>query len=254
MQQDLVLAQDAPLVRQETAIVQAVPLDMILRAANDPGTDVGKMETLVGLYERMQDRSAKQMYNADMVACQAEMPRVTKDKRIVHEAKPGKQGMSVRYATYERIDECVRPIYQAHGFSVQFSTATPEAGKYLTTATVRHTGGHSEAYTMPLVLDQSGGKSDIQGMGSTMAYARRYLLTMIFNIVTEGDDNDGAGPVKVISKEQKNTLLDLIQVAGPGAESGLVKWLKVEKLEDIPVDRFNDAVDTLQKRAARVGR
>lgn len=249
-QQDLVLAQERPLAARQTELQQAVPLDAILRAAQEPGTDVAKMEALVGLYERMQDRSAKQAFNASMVACQAEMPRVTKDKRIIHEAKPGKTGMSVRYATYERIDECVRPIYQQHGFSVQFSTATPDAGKYLTTATVRHLGGHSETYTMPLQLDQTGGKSDIQGMGSTMAYARRYLLTMIFNIVTEGDDNDGNGAPALITVQQADNLRTRLDATTSNKEK-FCQTFGIQKLEDLPANRLNEASELIKRKESR---
>lgn len=167
-------------------------LAAIMRAAQDPNTDVAKMETLISLYERMQDRTAKQRFNEAMVACQAEMPRISRDGRVINHKTNQLQS---RYATYERIDEIVRPIYSdKYGFAISVSIGMPENGKYPCTAIVRHRDGHSEPFTLPLALDQSGAKNDTQGMGSTQSYARRYLVCGIFNIVTEGQDTDGAPP------------------------------------------------------------
>lgn len=243
-------------MRPESGINPSDLMASIYQVARDPATDVAKMSALISLLNEQQDRSARQAFNSSMVACQAEMPRVTKDKRIIHEARPGKTGMSVRYATYERIDECVRPIYQQHGFSVQFSTATPEAGKYVTTATVRHSGGHSEPYTMPLQLDQSGGKNDIQGMGSTMAYARRYLLTMIFNIVTEGDDQDGQNHEPCISQDQADTI-DTLLTDQRRDRSKFFAWAagqaghEVTKLTEIPARLYSAVMQALRPKGAR---
>jgi hypothetical protein len=232
---------------------QAVaPLQSILMAAQDASVDASKMEALVGLYERMQDREAKQRFNAAIVACQSEMPRVKKDKKIVHEAKPGKSGMQVRYASYERIDEVIRPIYQAHGFSVQFSMDKPDAGKYLTTATVRHVGGHVKDYSIPVQLDQSGGKNDIQGIGSSMAYARRYLLTMIFNVIVEGDDTDGATKPQTITQDQADTLRSLIEERKGNPAKTLeyvskVTGQQITRLEDIPASQHSALLEKFKE-------
>jgi len=44
---------------------------------------------------------------------------------------------------------------------------------------------------MPAPLDTSGGKSNVQGVGSTNSFLRRYVACNIFNIVVVGDDDDG---------------------------------------------------------------
>lgn len=237
MQQDLVLAQDAPLVRQEAAI--ALPLDAILSAARDPGTDVSKLEALVGLYERMQDRSAKQAYNSAMVACQAEMPRITRDGSVINHKTNQLQS---RYATYERIDDIVRPIYgEKYGFAISVSIGMPENGKYPCTAIVRHRDGHSEPFMLPLALDQSGAKNDTQGMGSTQSYARRYLVCGIFNIVTEGDDKDGAATAKTVTKEQANQIRGLLDAAGRNKDA-FCELLNVQQIDDIPAEMLDYAM------------
>lgn len=190
--------------------VQALPLDAILRAAQDPGMDVAKMDALIGLYERMQDRAAKQAFDAALVACQAEMPRITKDAKVINHKTGAVQS---RYATLERIDSIVREIYERHGFSVSYNTAPAENGKFVVTASVRHAGGHTEPYRIPLALDETGSKNATQGMGSVMSYGRRYLLCSIFNIITEGEDNDGQSKAEVpcITEHQALTIDTLLK-------------------------------------------
>jgi len=45
---------------------------------------------------------------------------------------------------------------------------------------------------MPAPLDTTGGKSNVQAVGSTNSFLRRYVACNIFNIVVVGDDDDGA--------------------------------------------------------------
>ena len=244
MSTELVRQEQAVAVRQEPLL----PLDAILRAAQDPGMDVAKVEAMVGLYERMQDRDAKQRFNAAMVACQAEMPRIAKDGRVINHKTNQLQS---RYATYERIDEVVRPIYaDKYGFAISVSIGMPENGKYPCTAIVRHRDGHSEPFTLPLALDQSGAKNDTQGMGSTQSYARRYLVCGIFNIVTEGDDNDGAGKPQLITAKQAAQLRTRLDACGADKNKFCQVFGGITTLEELPVSRLAEAEEMIAKKEA----
>ncbi len=61
---------------------------------------------------------------------------------------------------------------------------------------------------MPLPLDTSGSKNNIQGMGSSLTYGKRYLVTAMLNIVTEGEDKDG-NDNPPITEEQVNKIRDM---------------------------------------------
>ena len=52
-------------------------MDVIARAAADPDTDVDKLERLMGLYERVTDRTAKASYAAALAALQPKLPVIT---------------------------------------------------------------------------------------------------------------------------------------------------------------------------------
>ena len=63
-------------------------------------------------------------------------------------------------------------------------------------------------------LDTTGGKSDVQAVGSTNSFLRRYVACNIFNIVVVGDDDDGTGGT--IDEAQTRTILALIKTAKAG--------------------------------------
>jgi hypothetical protein len=66
-----------------------------------------------------------------------------------------------------------------------------------------------------VALDSSGGKNNIQGMGSSFSYGKRYTTTALLNIVTEGEDDDGArGGARFISEVQADELRELCRMAG----------------------------------------
>jgi hypothetical protein len=53
--------------------------------------------------------------------------------------------------------------------------------------------GHFEDSFMAAPMDTSGGKSNVQGVGSTNSYLRSYIACNIFNIMVVGDDDNGNG-------------------------------------------------------------
>ena len=61
---------------------------------------------------------------------------------------------------------------------------------------------------MPAPLDTTGGKSNVQAVGSTNSFLRRYVACNIFNIVVVADDDDGTGGT--IDDAQTKTILDLV--------------------------------------------
>ena len=119
-------------------------------------------------------------------------------------------------------------------------------------------GGHYEDSFMAAPLDTSGGKSNVQGVGSTNSYLRRYIACNIFNIVIVGDDDDGTGGC--VSDEQIKTIFDLMKRARVGAN--FLKLMKVPPIEEtgspqasvalIPARRFREAVTTLEERIAKI--
>jgi hypothetical protein len=110
---------------------------------------------------------------------------------------------------------------------------------------------------MPAPLDTSGGKSTVQGVGSTNSYLRRYITCNIFNIVVVGDDDDGNGGA--IDEAQTDMLLDLIKKAKVGPK--FLKYMRAQSIEEagsleaavatIACRDYRKAITTLEEQIAK---
>jgi ERF superfamily protein len=165
-------------------------MSFIERAAKDEAFDVQKFEVLLRLQMEVSDKQARRAFNAAMAVAQSEMMPVIRTAQNRH--------LGNKYAKLEDIDREMRPIYTRHGFSVRFgSAAAPREGDMRITCTVAHADGYSEENHLDApssVLGSQGGRmavTPVQAVGSTVTYLRRYLLTMVFNLVLEDDDDDG---------------------------------------------------------------
>jgi len=118
-------------------------------------------------------------------------------------------------------------------------------------------GGHYEDSFMPAPLDTTGGKSNVQAVGSTNSFLRRYVACNIFNIVVVGDDDDGNGGA--IDEAQTKTILELIKKAKVGPK--FLKYMRAQSVEEagsleaavatIAVRDYRKAVSTLEEQIAK---
>jgi len=220
-------------------------MEMIAEAARDERVSVEKLERLMALKERHDAKQAETAFAEAMARLQPTLPRITKHGRIVVSGQ-----IRNTYAKIEDIDEAIRPLYSAEGFSISWNTSTESAvpgtrvlGK------LRHRAGHSEPYSIFLPNDNSGGKNGIQGVGSTVSYGRRYLLCSMFNIVTVDADDDGSG-TEPITLDQKNQILDLLAETNSDF-SKFCKFMDVQEVEEITQDRYQMALNALQNKRRR---
>ena len=105
--------------------------------------------------------------------------------------------------------------------------------------------------------DTTGGKSNVQAVGSTNSYLRRYVVCNIFNIVVVGDDDDGNGGT--IDEAQTKTILSLIKKAKVGPK--FLKYMKAQSVEEagslkaavatIAARDYRKAVSTLKEQIAK---
>lgn len=244
-QQPAVVQPPAPVPTNVVTTDAAALMEVITRAASDPGTDVDKLERLMGLYERITDKRAQQAYYDAMQAAQAEMPAVFK----------GAKGQNSRYATLEHIAAKMKPVIEKHGFSLTFGTAdAPLQHHYRVTCRIAHKAGHSEVIHADVPADGTGAKGGnssmnvVQAFGSTMTYARRYLTLLAFNIATtDQKDDDGAGAAGSITPEQ----IEILNKIGKEANASMkafLKFMNVERIEDIPANQFEKAKHALETK------
>jgi hypothetical protein len=196
-------------------------LSNLWQMGRDPSIRPEVIAALVGMQERLEDRQAEREFNAAFVRLQPRLPRIKKDGTLeypINKNDPdGPKRQISKYAKWETIDEIIRPLLTEEGFALAFTTAPrqQEGGGLVVIAILRHDGGHKTETPMPVPLDTSGGKNNLQGYGSSLSYGKRYAATAALNLVTEGEDDDGKrGGMRFISDDQASELRDLLRQAG----------------------------------------
>jgi hypothetical protein len=238
------------------ATVNNEPTTMVLlQMAMDKDLDADKLEKLMQLHERAQDREAEREFAEAMNACQTEMPAIVRDAL-------NKQTNS-KYARLETVNEQIKGIYVRHGLSLSFGTeSSPLEHHIRVTCDVMHSGGHVKHYQADFPLDDAGmqgsiNKTPMHATGSTMSYGRRYLIYLIFNLSLANEDNDGNGsrPLPKISEEQAIQIKELLEDAGMPLEEFLTLG-RISKVEDLTLARHPNALEAIalrrkQNRAAK---
>jgi hypothetical protein len=217
----------------------AALMQTITRAATDPNVDVGKMQSLWDLYEKMDARRAERDFNAALKEAQGEIPAIFKNKKADKN----------KYADLEQVNDVIVPIITRLGFAMSFGNEDgPLPNHYRVVCFLSHDGGHTRKYHADIPADNSGSKNGTQGFGSTISYGRRYLTLMIFNVSTT-DDNDGAGGGgDRITPEQIATLKKMLPVAAD--LDGFMVFMKIKELAELPAAKFAGAVQSIEKRNA----
>lgn len=248
---DIVIQPDAPVMAQPASQSEASAImTMIAHAAKDPAVNVDKMAALFSLQERVMARQAEAEFNAAHSRVVAVMPRVPKNGIV--SLGTGKGGYN--FAKWEDIDRFLRPLMIAEGFSLIFDMTAKEGGGAVVAATLRHSGGHSVTASIPLALDAGAGRNNLQAMGSTLSYGKRYLAEMLFNIVREGADDDGrAGGKQYLSDQQKSDLLDMLASTSTDIDRFFTAMnIDAATVGDIDVEDFPRLMNALRTKAQRM--
>jgi hypothetical protein len=178
--------------------------------ARDKTLDVTKLEALLKMQREMAAEEQRTAFRAALARLQSQIGQLSKAGVI--ETPSGRKS---RFLRLEDIDNAVRPLLAAEGFSLSFDS-TPGQGNMTTyTATLAHCDGHAETKTLALPIDTGAGRNAVQSMGSSVSYARRYLIEMHLNIVKKGEDDDGGGGPLPLTEAQ---LVELKTALGSGDE------------------------------------
>lgn len=173
-------------------------LSVILKMASDPALDISKLQALLDMQQKMEIRAAEIEFSRGLARLSAKMPQVPKNGRVSLgiDKDSGKDKGSYPFTRWEDMDKVIRPLMAEEGFVLSFDSVPDERGVMITvTGTLLHRDGHHRCASMLLQLDSGPGRNNLQAMGSTLSYGKRYTAEMLLNIVREGDDKDGRSSV-----------------------------------------------------------
>lgn len=208
-------------------------LAVIEKVALDPNSNIEKLDKMLDMQERILNKQAELEFNQAMAKAMPEIPSFERTKK----------GQTNKYATFESINKVVKVIVAKHKLFITFSTEFQSDNFLMVTAKITHEAGHCQEATMRFPFDKSGNKNEIQSVGSAISYGKKYMLLTLLNITThdEDEDDDGFATSKTIGENEIKRLNDGLDKSG--IELGvLCEYMDVERLSEIKVDRFNNAV------------
>lgn len=202
-------------------------LAMIERAARDPAVDLAKLQGLMAMKKEVEADRASIAFAEAFDELGPDLPVIDRKGRIVVYSKADREKaggvpadaepiQKTPYATLDDILEALREPLHKHGFSVRFEHDTTTDGRLITTAVLRHRLGHAErATTPPLQHDSSGSKNNVQAVGSSLTYGRRYALMAVLPIVShapqDADDDGKAAGSALIDGDQLIQMQQLLK-------------------------------------------
>lgn len=221
------------------------PMDLISRA-QQANASIDQMQQLFDLQLRYEANEARKAYNDAMANFREQCPTINRGRSVEHN--------KTKFAGLAESIEAIRPILSKFGLSHQWKTRQ-EGANITVECTVTHRQGHSESTSLSASPDKSGGKNDIQAIGSTVSYLERYTLYAILGLSSREMDDDGAGAGKKddvprITEQQYFDLLALIADVGAD-QAKFCTYYKINEPAELPAAKFAAAVKGLeQKRRA----
>lgn len=212
------------------------PYDKMVEMALSSDVGIEKLEKLLELKERHEANEAKKAYHLSMSEFKKNSIKIIKDKK----------GHNSSYATLANIIDVVTPVLGEYGLSLSWRT-TQDKQETTVTAILSHINGYSESTSLTHGLEQSGNKSSIHGLGSTISYLERYTAKAILGIA-EKDQDDDANKVKDIkidlkvkmSEEYKNLMKAKIDFP-----EEYQKMVDIHKAEPVTIEECKIAMQTL---------
>ena len=229
-------------------------VEVIARAARDPSVDIDKMERLIAMQERIQAREAEMAFNIAMNAAQREMRPIA--------ANASNPQTRSRYATYDKLDRVLRPIYAEHGFSHSFDEGdSPKPDHVRVLCYLSHTGGHTRTYHRDMPADGKGAKggdvmTKTHAAGAAGSYGARYLLKGIWNVAVGEEDDDGndirpqAPPPVLVSNDDVTKIIQLCEAIGGNQAALICTAYKVEAIPDLTAAQGKAAINRLNEKLA----
>lgn len=224
--------------------IQRTPMDMLNMAVARGDTQLA--ERLMDLHERWEKGQARRAFDEAIAAAKAEIPVIAKNREVDFTSQKGRT--HYRHEDLAEIARTVDPVLARHGLSYRFRTSSAVNEPVSVTCILSHKDGHSEENTLFAGRDDSGNKNSIQAIGSTITYLQRYTLKAALGLAAAQDDDAKAvSDGGAITEAQADELKVLATDVGADVPK-FCRYMKVQRIEDIPASQFQRAVQALEAK------
>jgi ERF superfamily len=233
--------------------VQATPMDIMMTAVQR-GMGKDQLEVLERMFEfdlKVKAQQAKEAYHKAMAAFKANPPKIWRDLQAKYQVT-GKPETKWNHADLGTAADAINKALGEHGLNAGWRTEPLENGNVKVTCIITHALGHSESTPLIAGPDKSGGKNDIQAVGSTVFYLERYTLFAITGLAPAHMDDDGQSLTEqseVISEDNVKIINQKLERIYGKDPSLFFTWTKskfsVEAVKDIKVKDFKIVMKAL---------
>lgn len=222
-------------------------MSVIAAAARDPNIDVDKMLKLYDIRDRELARVAEREFIAAMAEFKANPPKIIKDKHVAFQTSKGMTEYD--HATLASVVGAIIDSLAKVGISHRWDTEQKDGGRITVTCVLTHEGGFSTRTALSASPDDSGGKNNIQAIGSTVTYLQRYTLMAATGLAAGMPDDDGRGGngSECVSADQAANLQALVEEVGAN-RANFLAYFKVQAIADIPANKYSEAVRMLEAK------
>lgn len=229
------------------ALTPITPMAMLAQAI-ERGMPVETIDKLMALGERWDAAQARKAFEGALASARADFKPIVKNREVDFTSQKGRT--HYRHEDLGGIANAVDPILAKYGLSYRYRT-TSNINEPITVTCIVFGHGHSEENTLSAGRDESGNKNHIQGVASTVTYLQRYTLKAALGLAASNDDDGKAseGGDKV-NEQQVDALRSLIVEVAADIPR-FCKFMKVERIEDIPQRDFDKARLALEAKKAK---
>lgn len=180
----------AAMTRQPSPAPASFDIEGMFKYALEKSAGPEAMTTLMNIRRELNAEASKKAFDESLSAFQSECPMIMKTRGVP--LKSG--GIAYKYAPIEMIEEVIRPIEKAHGFTHTFDTdVNSVVGFVIAKCIVTHNAGHTRESSIKLPLGtQTQIMSNTQAYAGAMTFANRRALMNVYGLVLAGEDIDGA--------------------------------------------------------------
>jgi hypothetical protein len=153
------------------------------------------------------------------------------------------------YASLAAVRNAIVPVLAKHGIAFIQNLTTADGTVSCETILI-HKSGEMLRFG-PLTLPVS--KMDAQGYGSASTYARRYSAMAVMGIVGDHDDDAESAvgrTVTYVNADQATNIKRLL-VETKSNEAAFLKYLGISDINQLPANKYADAVSALEKKVQK---
>lgn len=217
--------------QEERGISVGQRLQLLREALTNPNVQPEKAVAMAELMFKLEDRDARAAFIAAKVSAISQMPHIGKDGKNSH--------TGTAYATWERMQPLITPVLLRHGLVLNFDIG--HEGPRVSVAPILSGHGWEErGSAIVLPADEGKGRNNVQAVGSSVSYGKRYAAGAMLNLISRGlaEDDDGqagggtpADPYEALNNDERGLVDNGRRVASNGI-AAYADWFK-----ELPTDQ-----------------